>query len=107
MMNDRSSIPKVAKERVVATHVTGTQKYKSEFLVNRKIVGVRYFEKDGTLISETPLKDGLVHGTQYFFLNGKLNCSEHCQKGLALGTAKQWSEDGELIGTYSMRHGTG
>ena len=107
MKDYRSSIPKAAQEQVVATHVSGPQKYKSEFLVNRKIVGVRYFEKDGTLSSETPLKDGLVHGTQYFFLNGKLDFSEHCQKGLAHGTAKQWSEDGELIGTYSMRHGTG
>jgi hypothetical protein len=33
--------------------------------------------------------------------------SEPYSNGLAHGTARQWSDDGELIGTYSVRHGTG
>ncbi len=75
--------------------------------MNGEIVGVRYFEESGELISETPIKNGLRHGTQYFFDQGRLNFCEHFHKGLAHGTAKQWSETGELIGTYTMKHGTG
>lgn len=107
MKNYRSSIPKAAQERVIATYLKSPQKYKTEYVLNGKVVGVRFFEENGNLMSETPLKNGLTHGTQYFFLDGKLDFSEHFHNGLAHGTAKQWSEDGKLIGTYTMRHGTG
>ncbi len=107
MKNYRSSIPKAAQERVVATHVTGPQKHRAEYILDGKTVGVRYFEENGDLISETPLRNGLAHGTQYFFIDGKLDWSERYHKGLAHGTARQWSEEGELIGTYTMKHGTG
>jgi antitoxin component YwqK of YwqJK toxin-antitoxin module len=107
MKNYRSSIPKAAHERIVATYITGPQKYKAEYILNGEIVGIRYFEKNGDLMSDTPMKNGLAHGTQFFFLEGKLDFSEHFENGLAHGTAKQWSEEGEIIGTYSMKHGTG
>jgi antitoxin component YwqK of YwqJK toxin-antitoxin module len=107
MENYRSSIPKTAQERIVATYVTGPQKYKAEYILNGEVVGVRYFEENGNLMSETPIKNGLTHGIQYLFDEGCLEFSETYQNGLAHGTAKQWSPDGELIGTYTMKHGTG
>jgi hypothetical protein len=107
MKNYRSSIPKAAQEQVVATYATGPQKYKAIYTMNGEIVGFRYFEITGELMSETPLKNGLTHGTQYFFDCGRLDFSEHYNKGLAHGTAKQWAKSGELMGTYTMRHGTG
>jgi len=107
MRHYRSSIPKEAKERILATHISGPQNYLAEYVLNGEVVGVRHFDKDGRIESERPLKNGWTHGTLYFFEGGKLHFSEHYVKGLAHGTAKQWSEDGDLIGTYSMSHGTG
>lgn len=107
MKNYRSSIPSAARERIVATQLSGPQKYKAEYTLKGKVVGLRYFDEDGDLLSETPLKNGLTHGTQYFFDSGRVEFSEHYVDGLAHGTARQYGKDAELIGTYTMRRGTG
>jgi antitoxin component YwqK of YwqJK toxin-antitoxin module len=107
MKHYRSSIPKVARERVLATHLQGPQKYKAEYRVNRKIVGVRQFDQSGQLELERPMRNGLLHGTLYSCDDGVVTFAEPYRAGLAHGTARQWSEDGELIGTYAMKHGTG
>jgi hypothetical protein len=108
MKHYRSSIPSVARERVVATFITGPTKYKAEYRLNGKIVGLRYFYETGDLERECPLKDGVPHGIQYWsYWPGELNFAEPYFNGLAHGTAKQWSSDGKLIGTYTMKHGTG
>ena len=39
--------------------------------------------------------------------DGVVTFAEPYRNGLAHGKAKQWSYDGELIGTYTMTHGTG
>ena len=104
----RSSIPKAARERVTATFVSGPQKYKAEYVLNGKVVGIRHFHETGELAFEQPLKNGLLHGTVYRSDEpGKLTSAEPYRNGLPHGIAKQWSEDGKLIGTYSMKHGTG
>ncbi len=107
MRRYRSSIPKVAKEHILATYIAGPQKYKSEYRLGRKVVGVRYFENSGALQSEVPLKDGKRLGTVYFFEQGAVVWSEPHSNGFAHGTARQWSESGDLIGTYNMKRGTG
>ena len=60
MKRYRSSIPKAAKERVVATFITGPQKYRTNCTLNGKLVGVRYFHETGELSAERPLKNVLV-----------------------------------------------
>lgn len=107
MKHYRSSIPKVARERVLATHLTGPQKYMAEYRVNGKVVGVRQFDQSGQLEVERPIKNGLSHGTLYICEEGIMTFAEPYRQGLAHGTARQWSHDGELIGTYTMKHGTG
>jgi hypothetical protein len=107
MKNYRSSISKNARERVVATHLKGPQKYKVECVLKQEVVGIRTFEENGQLQYECPLKNDLRHGTVYFFSDGKVDFAEPYRNGFAHGTAKQWSDDGELIGTYTMNHGTG
>jgi len=107
MKHYRSSIPKAAKERILATHRTRPQKYKAEYLLDGEIVGVRQFDEDGQLEFERPMKNGVIHGTQYGIDDGVVTSAEPFRNGLAHGTAKQWSQDGELIGTYTMKHGTG
>lgn len=104
----RSSIPRAARERVVATFVDGPQRYKTEYVLNGKVVGERYFHKTGDLSYERPVKDGKTHGVVYRSdTPGKLLSAEPCFRGKLHGTARQWSDDGELIGTYTMKHGTG
>jgi len=107
MKNYRSSIQKEARERILATRLTGTRKYKTEYTLNGKVVGIRQFDENGLLEFECPLRNGVTHGTLYDFTDGVVTFAEHYTNGLADGTAKQWSADGELIGTYTMKHGTG
>jgi hypothetical protein len=107
MKHYRSSIPKSARERVLATHLQGPQKYKAEYRVNGKVVGVRQFDRSGQLELERPMRNGLLHGTLYSCDDGVVTFAEPYRAGLAHGTARQWSNDGELIGTYTMKHGTG
>ena len=106
--NYRSSIPKGARERVIATFVSGPQKYKAKYILNGKVVGVRCFHESGELEYEWPLKNDLTHGIVYRSdIPGKLLSAEPYFNGLPHGVAKQWSDDGKLMGTYTMRHGTG
>jgi hypothetical protein len=104
----RSSIPKAARERIVATFVDSPQKYKAAYILGGKLVGERYFHKTGELSYERPVKNGLTHGIVYRSdTPGKLLSAEPCFRGKLHGTARQWSNDGRLIGTYKMKHGTG
>lgn len=103
----RSSIPQAAEERILATHVSGPRKYKAEYRLDGEVAGIRYFGEAGELQSEIPLKNGRTHGILYYFDQGLVTFSEPYSNGLAHGTAKQWSDEGKLIGTYTMRHGTG
>ncbi|HKO13019.1 MAG TPA: hypothetical protein VJV22_13680 [Acidobacteriaceae bacterium] len=109
MKHYRSSLPKNARERVVATHIAGPQKYKAEYWMNRKLVGIRYFSPNGELQSECPLKDGRRHGILYFFEDdpARVRSSEPWRNGLPHGVARQYGGDGKLLGTYTMKHGTG
>jgi hypothetical protein len=104
----RSSIPEEARERVTARHIRSRKRYKAEYWLRGELVGVRFFDEAGNIQAENPRKDGLLHGTLYCFDSPtQLKFAEPYVNGLAHGTARQWSRDGELLGTYSMNHGTG
>ena len=48
--------------------------------------------------------------TESYYLSdvpGKLITAEPYSNGLSHGTVRQWSDDGKLLGTYTMEHGTG
>jgi hypothetical protein len=108
MKHYRSSIPKAARERIVATFVNSPRKYKAEYVLRGKVVGIRFFHDTGDLEYECPLRNGVAHGIQYRSDEpGKLLSSEPYFNGLPHGVARQWSDDGKLIGTYTMKHGTG
>jgi len=59
MKNYRSSIPKVAQERVVATYLKNPHKYKAEYALKGEIVESDTLKKNGNLMSETPVKNGV------------------------------------------------
>ena len=112
MKNYRSSIPKAAQERVVSTHESNGNKQLVEYVLNGETVGNRWFCEDGTAGTENPNKNGVMHGNMHYFEvgeDGKLRATftEPYRNGLAHGVAKQYSEDGKLIGTYTMNRGTG
>jgi hypothetical protein len=110
--NYRSSIPKAARERIVSVHESTGNKQRVEYALDGEVVGFRWFSEDGTAGTENPMRNGVMHGNMHYFevgADGKLRATftEPYRNGLAHGTAKQWSGDGKLIGTYTMRHGTG
>ena len=108
MKHYRSSIPKEARERVVAMSPVSRRRQKVECTLNGKVVGVRTFHVTGELEDEFPLRNGVTHGIVYRSVTpGKLLSAEPYSNGLAHGTARQWSDDGKLIGTYTMKRGTG
>ena len=108
MKHYRSSIPEAARERVTATFVTGRLKYRVDCVFEGKVVGVRYFHETGELSFEYPLKKGLTHGIVYRSdIPGKLLSAEPYFNGRPHGTAKQWSDQGKLLGSYTMKHGSG
>ena len=80
----------------------------TDCLLNGEVVGRRSYNEDGQLVIETPLKNGLKHGREYYWDDdGTLNLIEPYVNGKIHGTAKQYGRNGKVIGTYTIRHGTG
>jgi hypothetical protein len=103
----RSSIPARARARVAHQHPSGAPE-RVEYLVGRSIVGYRLFDTDGELLLDCGVCRRKRHGREYRLdLPGKLLSATGYRNGLEHGLARQWSEDGRLIGTYLMRNGTG
>jgi hypothetical protein len=77
-------------------------------LLNGQMVGQRAYTPEGQLVIETPLKNGEKHGREYTWNeDGTLSLIESYQKGKIHGTAKQYGRKGQVIGTYTLRQGTG
>lgn len=75
---------------------------------NGQVVGRRSYTPDGSLVMETPLKDGQKHGREFTWSeDGRLLLVEPYMKGKIHGTAKQYGKHGKPIGTYRLIHGTG
>ena len=73
-----------------------------------KLVGQRVYNREGILILETPMRDGLKHGREMTWSDdGELLLIEPYTKGKIHGTAKQYGWNGKVIGLYTMVHGTG
>lgn len=71
-------------------------------------VGQRVYNRQGTMILETPIKAGLKHGWEFTWDDdGRLLLVEPYVKGKIHGTAIQYGRQGAVIGTYTLSHGTG
>jgi hypothetical protein len=116
MRRHKSDIPADAKEEMIGSY-SEEQRHSSggvfhpevrAYRIARKIVGYRYYNADGVLINETPMKDGKKHGHELTWDDdGTLLSVEPYWDGKCHGTAKQYGRDGRVIGTYKMVHGTG
>jgi hypothetical protein len=103
----RSSIPRRAEERTTARHTNGA-KATVEYFIEGHRVGARGFDPEGNLESDCGWRDGLRHGTSYRIdIPGRLLSATPYSRGVEHGVARQWGEDGCLLGTYRMRGGTG
>lgn len=103
----RSDIPAEAEETVTAHHPNGARR-ETALHLDGALVGRRYYDEEGWLEGELPLRDGLAHGWQYRWHDGAaLMHAEPWVQGQIHGTASQWDADGRLLGTYTLDHGTG
>ena len=80
----------------------------TDCILNGEVVGQRAYGEEGQLVTETPLRNGVKHGREYQWEDdGQLSLIEPYVNGKIHGTVKQYGRDGSIIGTYSLRHGTG
>jgi len=103
----RSSIPRGAEERVSTRHQDGTPAI-VEYYVDGQMVGARGFNSDGHLYLDCGWRDGKRHGTVYRIdTPGRVLSATPHSRGVEHGVARQWGDDGRLLGTYHMHRGTG
>lgn len=77
-------------------------------VLDGEVVGQRAYGEEGQLVIETPLRNGRKHGREFDWDDdGTLSLIEPYVDGKIHGTAKQYGRDGSIIGTYTLRHGTG
>jgi antitoxin component YwqK of YwqJK toxin-antitoxin module len=108
MQHYRSSIPKNARERIVARYSDTRHPMIAEYRLNRSLVGIRRFHPTGELMHENPIRHEMMHGIVYRCDEpGKVISAEPWSYGLPHGVARQYSHDGALLGTYQMKRGTG
>ncbi len=110
MTEYKSDIPDNAVERSVSAYRSEggrTSLEKRECTVDGEIVGYRYYDEDGTLTIETPVRHGVKHGMEYTWDDGCLELAAPYENGLPHGTARQWADDGTLMGSYALDRGTG
>lgn len=107
----KSSIPQNSTEKPIRKHeqegAPGDDQVTDRFL-NGICVGRRVYNGEGRMVLETPIKDGLKHGREFTWDDlGHLLLIEPYVKGKIHGTARQYGRQGNVIGTYTLVHGTG
>jgi len=107
----KSDIPQNATEVIISKyrqkgfHISFRT---TECLLDGLVVGQRFYDSDGNLQKETPLKDGKKHGREYIWdERGALESVEPYVNGKLHGLAKQYNHKGKVIGTYRFVHGNG
>jgi hypothetical protein len=107
----KSGIPQHVIETPVPAHKeTGTSPDDRivDCFFHGSLVGRRVYNRKGSLVLETPMKDGLKHGPEFTWDDdGNLLLVEPYKRGKVHGMAKQFGRHGKVIGTYTMVHGTG
>jgi hypothetical protein len=78
-----------------------------QYLLEGEVVAERLVaESDPRTFIEWGVKDGKKHGPEVRYDDGELVSMEPWEEGLPHGVARQWHA-GEVIGEYSLVHGTG
>lgn len=107
MKHARPIIPEKAREKVVRRHKKGFRQVALYYL-DRKLVGHRSWDNDGNLVVEYAIHNNLRHGPFIsYHANGRVSWVTRFVNGKEHGVSRQYDRNGNLIGTYKMRHGTG
>jgi molybdopterin-guanine dinucleotide biosynthesis protein A/antitoxin component YwqK of YwqJK toxin-antitoxin module len=102
-----SSCPTDAREHVLQRYPNG-RKSEAAYSVAGRLAGYRRFHLNGLPEHEHALRDSRRHGYQFRWdIPGKLLNAEPYENGLPHGVAMQWSDEGNLVGRYTMIAGTG
>lgn len=102
-----SPIPDQAQEVIIETWETGAKSV-ANYVLDGQRVGRRAWSETGQLDMEYGVQDERMHGWyRTWHENGQLCEMTWYEQGQEHGTNKQYDEQGNLIGTYTMVHGTG
>jgi len=105
--NRPTPIPVEAHEVIRETWDNGTKKT-ADYFVDGQLVAYRYWNETGQLEVETGIRDDQRHGLfRTWYENGQLEAVTWYENGKEHGTSEQYDKNGNLIGTYTMVHGTG
>ncbi len=103
----RPSIPRSARERVVARDATG-KKTRSKFYVDGELVGEMLWEKNGRATWGWGIRAGKKHGLSVeWYENGQPSFAEPYLRGLVHGVVRHWDEQGKLLLETRHVHGAG
>src|SRR6266542_4476725 len=104
-MEGGHSIPPEAEEVLERAEPYGDRQFLC--LVDGRVVGQRVRNEDGMLLEEWTERDGVRHGYDlHWDGSGRLTFETRYVEGREHGLARQWQE-GRLLGSYWMEHGTG
>jgi antitoxin component YwqK of YwqJK toxin-antitoxin module len=68
----------------------------------------RFYYRNGRIHTEIRELDGQLHGPyRTWHFNGQMAEELHYHHGLLHGTSRYWDEKGRLLGSFTMKHGTG
>ena len=102
-----NELPEQAIEEVVSWCDNGEKRFVN-FRVDGEIVWQRQWAESGQLIFERGVEGDFAHGPQRSWHdNGQLADETFFIHGKEHGLAHQYDYEGNLIGTYTMDHGTG
>ena len=110
LKNLTSSIPLDSVEKPVREYKNSPLQHDrvTACFLNGPLVGQRVYNREGSMILETPIRDGLKQGWEFTWDDdGQLLLTEPYVKDKIHGTAKQYGREGNVIGTYTIIHGTG
>jgi len=111
MRNVKSRLPQNIVEKPVREYIQEGAFHHdrvTDCLLNSILVGQRVYNREGVMILETPMKEGLKHGWESTWNDdGTLLLVEPYVNGRIHGTAKQYGRQGNVIGTYTLIQGTG
>jgi antitoxin component YwqK of YwqJK toxin-antitoxin module len=102
-----NELPEQAVEEVTLRWENG-DKREATYRIDGNAVWCRYWDESGQLGGEHGISDNKWHGPdRTWHSNGRLSSESCYYHGKEHGIACQYDEDGNLLGTYTMRHGTG
>ncbi len=102
----QTSIPEEATPKVKGKHPNKAPT-EIDYYVAGELVGRRGFDYSGVIEWEVAFRNGGQHGWAYRWDDGRLMWREPSENGCIHGTASQWDREGNLMGQYTMEHGTG